>query len=104
MGFSFPKVKVLVVIIVYCRCPISNGSLGENKACFGKQKLVYSQFTITLPIVNVFHIIGHIVANIVVESSLHSTFLMSMDVTCIKLEFAILRFQNTLHVNINLSM
>jgi hypothetical protein len=81
MGFFFSKVKVLVVIIVYCRCPISNGSLGENKACLGNQKLVYSQFTITLPIVNVFHIIGHIVANIVVESSLHSTFLVSMDIT-----------------------
>jgi len=91
MGFSFSKVMVLVVIIAYCRCPISNGTLGENKTCLGKQKLVYSQFTITLPIVNLFHIIGHTVANIVVESSLHSTkFLMSMDITCIKLEFAIL--------------
>jgi len=75
-----------------------------NKACLGKQKLVYSQFIITSPTINVFHIIGHTVANIVVESSLHSTFLMSMDITCIKLEFAILRFQNTLHVDINLTM
>jgi hypothetical protein len=29
---------------------------------------------------------------------------MSMDITCIKLEFAILWYQNTLHEDINLSM